>query len=162
MRVGDDDGSQPAQGADPVDGLVVQQGHAVPKDVAGRRLQARGAVSVTAMHAEAAGPPWDCGARGVAGEPLWHRTLMRTARWPMANLGSVTMEVKAWSSGRGTQTLRWPARRRASVVEAWPVWGVYWRGSSQMTQVVTASLLGVGNCVPQAEQTSQEAGLRAS
>ena len=49
------------------------------------------------------------------------------ARWPMANWGTVTMEVRRGSEGKGWNSLRWlPEERRVErVVKEGPVGGVY-------------------------------------
>ena len=52
---------------------------------------------------------------------------IRMARWPMANWGTVTMEVRRGSEGKGWNSLRWlPEERRVErVVKEGPVGRVY-------------------------------------
>src|SRR3569833_1356992 len=78
---------------------------------------------------------------------------IKTARWPMASLGAVTMLVRRGSGPYVWKTFLCVARTSPMVVKSWPVGGVYCRGSSQMKQVRMSLGLLVGNCVPQATQT---------
>src|SRR4051794_24618737 len=57
-----------------------------------------------------------------------------SARWPMANRGSVPMPVSPASS---RTALRCVERSASSVVHCWPETGTYWRGSSQTGQAST-------------------------
>src|SRR5215210_4242724 len=52
-----------------------------------------------------------------------------SARWPIANAGSVPMPAIVPSS---RSSFAWPAASSASVVHRWPAGGTYWRGSMQI------------------------------
>ena len=72
-----------------------------------------------------------------------------SARWPMANLGSVPMPMRPGPSG--WTVLRWLRRSSCSVVQRCPCHPMYWRSSEQMRQC--SGGMGVsGYWVPQVVQ----------
>jgi len=70
----------------------------------------------------------------------------RSARWPIANEGSVPIPTKPASS---RIQFPWLSRSAPSVVHCWPSTGTYWRASSQIGQRTGD---GSANCVPQVAQ----------
>src|SRR5690349_112429 len=73
-----------------------------------------------------------------------------SARWPIANCGSVPTPTRPASS---RIQLPWSRRSSASVVHGCPPTGTYWRASSQIGQ---RDGDGSANCVPHVAQTAND------
>src|SRR6266700_2051573 len=80
----------------------------------------------------------------------------RSARWPIANEGSVPVTPGSSSSIR----LAWPSRRASSVVHRWPSQPTYWRPSSQTGQRAGGDDEGA-NWTPHVTQTKQAPLIRS-